>query len=348
MKLLILTQKIDRDDPGLGFFHKWVEKFSKQVSELIVVCLSVGDYHFSSNTKIHSLGKEKAYSKFKQLLNFYKYIWSERENYDTVFVHMNQEYVLLGFWIWKLMGKKVVMWRNHPNGTFLTTLAVYMSDKVFCTSASSYTAKFTKTKIMPAGVDTEIFNTNSINPKQNSILFFGRISIIKNVKTFVEALILLDKKNRDFTASIVGSPANIGDCDYEKEVHNLSKDLVERGKIKFVKGVKHDDSARIYAEHALYVNLTPSGSLDKTILEAMASERPILVLNRAFDNQIPEIHHIYDLDKKIISQKIDTILSLSEEEKHRLGKNNHRYALEVHDLNLLIGDLLTEMDKMNV
>ena len=29
MNLLLITQKIDKDDPILGFFHRWVEEFAK-------------------------------------------------------------------------------------------------------------------------------------------------------------------------------------------------------------------------------------------------------------------------------------------------------------------------------
>lgn len=31
VKLLIITQKIDINDPILGFFHKWIEEFAKMV-----------------------------------------------------------------------------------------------------------------------------------------------------------------------------------------------------------------------------------------------------------------------------------------------------------------------------
>ena len=31
MKLLIITQAIDINNPVLGFFHRWIEEFSKRI-----------------------------------------------------------------------------------------------------------------------------------------------------------------------------------------------------------------------------------------------------------------------------------------------------------------------------
>lgn len=136
MNLLILTQKVDRDDPILGFFHRWIEEFSNHCDKVTVICLSLGKYDLPKNVKVLSLGKEEQLRKrpdlgnfkrsvlgeqlnrLKYIWHFYKYIWQERKNYDSVFVHMNQEYVLLGGLIWKLFGKKVMLWRNHPDGSF--------------------------------------------------------------------------------------------------------------------------------------------------------------------------------------------------------------------------------------
>ena len=102
MKLLIITQKVDKQDAVLGFFHRWLLEFTKNFEKITVICLERGVFDLPHNAKVLSLGKEQGKSRVKYLWNFYKYIWSERKNYDTVFVHMNQEYVLLGAPIWKI------------------------------------------------------------------------------------------------------------------------------------------------------------------------------------------------------------------------------------------------------
>src|SRR3989338_409325 len=130
MKLLIITQKVDINDDVLGFFNQWIEEFAKHCEKITVVCLQKGPYNLPDNVKVLSLGKEKGTSRLKYLCNFYKYIWSERKNYEKVFVHMNQEYVLLGGIFWKMFGKKIYMWRNHYLSNLKLKLAMIFADKV--------------------------------------------------------------------------------------------------------------------------------------------------------------------------------------------------------------------------
>lgn len=282
MRLLIITQKVDKNDPVLGFFCRWIEEFAKNVEQLTVICLQKGEFNLPANVRVLSLGKENGESRLKYLFNFYKYIWRERKNYDTVFVHMNQEYVLLGGLIWKSRRKKVWLWRNHARGNWLTRLAVLLSDRVFCTSPQSFTAKFSKTGIMPVGVDTDFFRPDSsVRKIPHSILFLGRIAPVKNVEMFIEALKQLNERGINFTATIAGG-ALPRDKDYERKIRNKVAKYKLTGKVKFTGPVTQEQARQLYREHEIYVNLTPSGSLDKTIFEAMACGAVPLVANQFF------------------------------------------------------------------
>lgn len=271
MKLLIITQKVDKNDPILGFFHRWIEEFSKHVESLVVICLEAGTYNLPKNVKVLSLGKEEGKSKLKYILRFYKYIWSERKNYDSVFIHMNQEYVILGWKLWFILGKKIFLWRNHAKGDFFTRLAILFSEKVFYTSPQSFTARFKKAVPMPVGIDTDFFKSDSSVPKQsNSILFLGRIAPVKKVLEFVEWFGLLGGENR---ATIAGEALPL-DKDYEALVKKMASE-----KIKFVGAVNRGEALRLYRSHGTYVNMTPAGSFDKTIFEAAACGTGVRVSN---------------------------------------------------------------------
>lgn len=58
MRLLIVTQKVDKNDPILGFFHRWIEEFSKHCEKLTVICLQAGEFKLPANVTVLSLGKE--------------------------------------------------------------------------------------------------------------------------------------------------------------------------------------------------------------------------------------------------------------------------------------------------
>ena len=90
MRLLIITQKVDKNDDILGFFHRWILEFAKHYESVTVICLEEGDHDFYSvknakfrsknsaefsgtGIKVLSLGKEIGGSKISYIFNFYKY-----------------------------------------------------------------------------------------------------------------------------------------------------------------------------------------------------------------------------------------------------------------------------------
>ena len=354
MKILILTQKIDRDDPILGFFHNWVLRLAEKFESVAVVCLQKGKFDLPKNVQVFSLGKEKSVvssqylvvRKVQYILNFYKFVWNERQNYDSVFVHMNQEYVLLGGFIWKIMGKKIYFWRNHPAGNLLTNIAVFFSEKVFYTAPNSYTARFAKSVKMPVGIDTEKFPTcpndsvgrvsnfqfSNQKRQKNSILSLGRISPVKNVHIMVEAAKILKEKNIDFVFDIVGDPVNPEDFDYKNK---LPTDFVN-----FMPAVSNDQTPEMYKNHEIFVNLTES--FDKTIIEAAICGALPIIANKSLENEI-DASLIAELSPKSVAERLGYWLKASEEEKERTRQKLAKYVLENHSLDTLIKKLYAEI-----
>jgi glycosyltransferase involved in cell wall biosynthesis len=223
---------------------------------------------------MHSLGKERGRSRLKYLFNFYRYLFTLR--YDAAFVHMNEEYVLLGGGLWRLMGKPIYLWRNYHRGSILTALAVALSTKAFCTSKHSYTAKFKKTMLMPVGVDTARFYPDArISRVPHSILFLSGMWPSKRPEMLIEALGILKGEGVDFTANLYGSPLSDTEAYYES-VKQAAHDAGLLERVTFHPGVPNDQTPDIYRAHALFVNCSPSGMFDKTLFEAAASGAYVL------------------------------------------------------------------------
>ncbi|MFZ2523377.1 MAG: hypothetical protein WAW92_03235, partial [Minisyncoccia bacterium] len=187
MRLLIFTQKIDLDDPVLGFFHDWVDRLSYHFESIHVICLHHGKSSLPKNVEVYSVGKEKGIRRLKYIFSVYSYLFKLQGKYDSVFVHMNQEYVFSLGPYWKIEKVPIYLWRNHSKGNYITKLAVLLSTKVFCTSKFSYTAQFKKTIQMPAGIDTNIFKLgDSASKKKYSVCMVGRISPVKHIDLGLE------------------------------------------------------------------------------------------------------------------------------------------------------------------
>jgi glycosyltransferase involved in cell wall biosynthesis len=347
MKLLILTQKIDKNDPILGFFHKWIEELSKKFENITVICLEKGGYSLPQNVNVLSLGKEKLaisnqylVTRIRYVWNFYKYIWNERKNYDAVFVHMNEEYVLLGGIFWKIFGKKTYLWRNHPHGSFLTRIAVWLSYKVFCTSKYAYVVKYKKVEIMPVGIDIERFKIQDSRFRvKDSILFLGRMSPIKKPDLLVEALGILKKKGVDFIANFYGEPLP-KDRMYFEDLKKRSRELDLDSFVRFHGAIPNEETPEVYARHEIFVNLTPTGSMDKTIFEAMACGCIPLVSNYSLTSLVDDNLILKNNFSKELAAKIKGILFMNGEQKEEIIRVCTT-SVKIHSLDNLVQKIHT-------
>ena len=216
--------------------------------------------------------------------------------------------MILGWKFWKLWGKRIYLWRNHAHGDLFTRLAVWVSDKVFYASSQSFTARFNspsrslwrsagKAVKMPAGIDTDFFKSDpSVARIPHSVLFLGRIAPVKKVLEFVE---WFDKQPDNFTATVAGS-ALPKDKSYENLVRSKASD-----RIKFIGAVTQVAALKLYQTHETYVNMTPAGSFDKTILEAAACGTKVRVENT---------------DLKFMEDKTEQELRNFVVKEHSLGK----------------------------
>ncbi len=331
MKLLIITQAVDLDDPILGFFHRWIEEFAKHSEKVSVICLKEGRHSLPSNVSVYSLGKEYGGSRLKYVFRFYKYIWTLRHEYDSVFVHMNQEYVLLGWKVWWLLGKRIVLWRNHKKGSILTRIAALVSHTVCYTSPEAYVAHYPNTVQMPLGIDTDLFEPPAQPADPCSILFLGRLDPVKKCEVFIEALEKLHADGVAFHADIVGDPTP-GNERYAHDIRNKAGVLALDGVLTMHPGVPHAQTPALYASHAIYVNLTPSGSFDKTIGEAMASDCAVVAANEAVRNVVADPLLVDAASVDSVAAGIRTAL----ESDHSVTLNTRRYIENEHALPKLV------------
>lgn len=338
MKLLILTQAVDLDDPVLGFFHRWIAEFAARCERTEVVCLKEGRHSLPANVRVHSLGKEGGVSRIKYLLRFYRYAWSLRREYDAVFVHMNEEYVLLGGLFWRLTGKRVVLWRNHLKGSFRTRIAALLAHAVCYTSDRAYVARCRNAAKMPIGIDTEAFIPGT--PAAGSVLFFGRLDPVKKPEVFVRALDLLSREEVSFSADIYGDPTP-GHEKFAHDVRNEAAVLALSGALLMHPGVPHEKAPAVYAAHEMYVNLTPSGSFDKTIGEAMACGCIPVVANDAVFDLVPPKLRVRDATPRAAASALREALSMPQAERMRLRESARRYVLERHSLKKTVARCVT-------
>lgn len=298
MKLLIATQAIDKNNAPLGFFLGWVREFAKHCEQVTVICLYEGEYDLPANVKVLSLGKERkiqdfgaskvrrAKNQIDYALRFYMYIWRERENYEAVFVHMNQVYVILGGLIWKAWRKRIGFWYTHRAVNFSLRLAERIVDQVFTASKEGFRVRSEKVSYLGHGIDVLLFSPEKEKRSQAefSILYVGRITGIKNQDLLIEAANILYNKQglRNLRIRLAGSVSSESDKRYLAGLKEIILEYRLDGVVNFLGKVENTRLPSVYNESNLTINLSPTGGMDKTVLESLACGVPVLARNQEF------------------------------------------------------------------
>ncbi len=322
MKLLIITQKVDKNDDVLGFFHAWITEFAKHCEKVTVICLQKGEYDLPENVKVFSLGKENGESRLKYVFRFYRHIWQERKNYDDVFVHMNPEYVVLGGPLWRVLGKRILLWYTHRNVDLKLRIAEKFAHRIFTSAKESFLLPTKKLSLVGHGVDVAKFKRpeNFIRATQRTrleIISVGRIAPIKNLETLIEACAILKATGVDFRARIAGAPA-ARDSGYFQKLKKIVAEKQLTGKVEFTGSISHKDIAPYYWESDFEINLCPTGGVDKAVLEAMAAGAIPIVSNAAFATYFGDYSKsllFQEGNAKDLSEKILTLLHSSKQEE---------------------------------
>jgi len=319
MKLLIITQKVDQNDSILGFFHRWIIEFSKHFEIVTVICLEKGAYDFPSNVKVLSLGKEEKVSKSQYINRFYSYIWSKRKDYDAVFVHMNPVYIVLGGFIWKLLGKNIYLWYVHVSVDIKLRISALFVDTIFTATKESIKLNNKRVKIIGHGIDTERYST-IIRPTRVSedpirIVHVGRITRIKNCDIIIEAADVLKKTwNKKFEIIFIGSPVTVIDHEYKKILEDRIKQLGLSDIVHFIGSVPNKDIDKHYIQADASINLAQTGGVDKAVLESFASGVPAFFSNETFLSicePYGNIFHVVYKDSSMLAEKIKIYFAMN-------------------------------------
>lgn len=275
---------------------RWIEEFAKHLAHVTVICLEEGNHHLPSNVSVHSLGKgELEIGNWKlgilrrtfYAFRFVQYVWSERRNYDAVFVHMNPEYVLLGGVLWRLFQKQVGFWYTHQSERFLRSALLFV-DHVFTPSKDSFPIQTEKARIVGHGVDTELFlpRARSSTGNPSIILSDTRLTPSKHVEQTLELSKELLKRGVAHTIQIIGAAITEKDREYEKLL--LARVRTERLPVSFIGGVPFRQVPDYYGKADVFINHANVGALNKTVLQAMSMNIKVFTSNESYRGILPD------------------------------------------------------------
>lgn len=306
MKLIVITQKVNINDDNLGFFHRWLSKLAEKTTELRVICLSEGEHRLPPNTTVYSLGKEKGYSKIRQFFRLQKFLLKNLPQVDGVLVHMCPIYAVASFPLIKIFRKKFIMFYAHGGTHIKLKMAEKAVDVILTSSEAGCRLKSKKIKVIGQGIDVELFKPQAREQSEDfKILYAGRINKTKDPKVIIKAINILvnQQKLRNIRLKIIGHPLIKPEKEYLQNLKQLVQDSVLEDNIDFIDGAPYSQMPRHYQQTDLFINPSSTGSLDKVVLEAMASGCLVLNANEAYKEILDDKYLFNKGDEKDLALK---------------------------------------------
>jgi glycosyltransferase involved in cell wall biosynthesis len=297
---------------------------------------------------VRSLGKEHGHGTLGVLREFSRVVGGacRRREVDAILAHMVPRYAVYAAPFALAAGVRLFLWYTHKGVDWSLRAAEPLVAKAFTASELSFRLPSKKKVVTGHGVDTEHFAPGSATPTHD-IAVVGRIAPAKDPKTLVEAMGQLAKEGRAPSVVLAGGTLLEAHDDYQREVFERVAALGLADRFTSLGPVPHPRVRDVFLQAPLFVTPSLTGSVDKTVLEAMACERIAITCNESFAEVFGDLapRLLFPAgDATALADRIRRALALPESERRALGAQLRRIVVEKHDLAKLAARLVAEME----
>ena len=357
MTLLIVAQKFDRTDENLGAFAYWFEACARKAGRAIVIADSVGRYELPQNSSAHSLGKDKGKSRLRRLWTFWELFSRYYPIADAVLFHMGPEFVIAASPFTLSLRKPTGLWYAHKSVTWKLRLAERIADHVFTSSPLGFRLPSKKVHAIGQGIDTEWF---APAPRMHMpggalrMITIGRIAPVKNYELIIRAASLLKdifpraphlhaSEGRAWELALVGGPLLPRDHSYLESLKALVRAEGLERHIRFEGAHSFSEIPDLLREYDLFLNVSGTGSMDKAVLEAMASGLTVITANEAYRTLMPKKYFLEHLTPEFLAERIKL---LADEPRPNLALRS--IVVEHHSLENTVAKMVDILSRNDV
>jgi glycosyltransferase involved in cell wall biosynthesis len=286
MRVLLFNLRMDADDTALGFTTAWTNAIARRVESVEAITMHAGRLALEPNVEVHSVGRERGASRPARVLRFYRDATDAalRRRPDVCFAHMTPLFASMFWPIARLRGIPVLLWYAHGSVPRDVRLAHRLVDRCVTSTPSGLRIVSPKVHVLHQGIDTAVFHPPADEAQRSAttVLSVGRMTASKNLVEVVEVVADLRRRGFDLTLRLIGGPITDLDRGYLERIHEAVRAHGLDGHVELAGPIGHDEIAAEYRRAGWFLNLSATGSLDKAILEAMASGCVPISANESF------------------------------------------------------------------
>lgn len=355
LRVLVFNLAMDPNHSVLGFTLQWIRALARRVEHLHVVTMTAGEMIVPGNVRVHSLGKEQGRSEPRRALELYRIVASilRRERVDVCFSHMVLIFPILAAPLLRAKGIPLITWYAHPDLPWQVRVAHHLSQRVVTSLAPAYPYKRDgKLRVIGQGIDTNLFSPDSSVSKEEPplILCVGRLSPVKDHPTLLKAAARLKRQGLRFRLAVIGSPLpSREEHSYAESLRTQVRDLGIEDRVRFIASLPLEELPARHRLATLHVNMTKTGSGDKTVLEALACGNPSMVANAGFRETFGAQWHRFSFAQgsvEELSEKMAAWLDLPTGERAEIAAYLMARVVALHDLEGLADRLVEQMHEV--
>jgi glycosyltransferase involved in cell wall biosynthesis len=279
VKLVVITQRVDPDDPVLGATVAKLRALAARVDELVVLALRVRDADLPSNVRVRAFDAPGQPLKAARLLA--ALAPELRQRPVAVLAHMAPVYAVVAAAVTRPLRVPLLLWFTHWRASRTLELAERASTRILSVSARSF--PLPSSKLVATGHGIEV--PAELPPSRADdgvlrLLALGRTSPAKGLGALLEATALLG--DLPVSAEIRGPSLTEEERDHRAALAaRIGADGLE-SRVRLSGPVDQSDVAGVYARSDVLVNNMRAGALDKVVFEAAAAGLPVLVASDGF------------------------------------------------------------------
>ncbi|MDP1927105.1 MAG: glycosyltransferase family 4 protein [Thiobacillus sp.] len=341
MNLLMFNLAVDDKHVTLAFGLRWIEALAARYEHIDVVTMTAGHHQLPDNVTVWSVGRERGYPEWLRALRFYWLVWRilRQRRIDVVFTHMIPVFAVLFWPVGLLTGLKNVLWYAHGATPRMLKLAHRLVDRVVSSTPQGFRLSSDKVSFIGQGIDAARYQALSrITDTGFHLLTVGRLAPSKGLDLLVSALADW-RPDTDWHLTIVGDGTSESEHHYAHTLRHQAQDTLGSNRVTFTGRLDTDAIVPLLGKSDVFINLSSTGSLDKAMVEAMASGCPVVSSNDAFraiavTEGFPEcaIEH----SPQSLRAVLDRLASMSASERQALGGRQAEIARRDHTLDGLI------------
>ncbi|MEL6428513.1 MAG: glycosyltransferase family 4 protein [Planctomycetota bacterium] len=353
MRLVFVTQVLDRGDAVLGFVSRWVEAFAHECERVRVVALEVGDTSgLPANVDTVALGRT---GRVRRFLRYRRALTGAfREGFDGLLTHMVPRYSTLAAPYARRAGVPHHLWYTHKGVDRRLLAAIEVVDGVFTASEESLRVDTPKRIVTGHGIDAAHFEADRAPDPDGRIrlLSVGRVTPAKDPLTVVEAVARLREDGRDVSLTWAGGALAPGDEEYGALVERAVEGRGLESAVRFVGAVPYPEVPTLYRDADVFVNASRTGSVDKVVLEAMAARLPFVTCNESIPPLLDEVlppddvreHVAFGVgDSASLAERVACVLDESAPAREARAAALHEYVRTRHNVDDLVARLVDHM-----